>query len=400
MDDASDVAGPRLRLAVLGDLDGMHTQGWLSFFTERGHEVHAISFYPPSTNPSGATVHVLKKRARGGPAETGSAPAALPALRRLLPPSLERLVQYGRYAHAGLARVVREIDPDVLHAHFVVEHGFYGSAANFHPFVVSAWGSDIFRAPKTSLGRFIAKRALKSADLVTVNDPEMSRQVTALGVTPDRVALVRLGVDREFLAATARPLNHVESSFPRTLISDRALEPLYNVDSVIQAFALARGEAGDARLLIAHDGSQRGHLGDLVRSLGLESAIEFLGHLDRETLRERLGQSDVYISVPSSDSLSVSTMEAMAAGVFPIVSDLPSQRAWIEHGVNGLRVAVRDVGALAAAMTKALSDVDLRRKAAALNRAKVEAEGARDRNMLVLERHYYRLAGKPLATAP
>jgi hypothetical protein len=76
-----------------------------------------------------------------------------------------------------------------------------------------------------------------------------------------------------------------------------------------------------------------------------------------------------------------------------VVSDLASQDGWITHRVNGLRVPVGDVDALAESLHLALSDQDLRRGAVESNRAKVEAEGDLEKNMLALERHFYRLAG-------
>lgn len=42
-----------------------------------------------------------------------------------------------------------------------------------------------------------------------------------------------------------------------------------------------------------------------------------------------LYKNDVFISIPSSDSTSVSLLEAMCCGLFPIVSDLPANREWI-----------------------------------------------------------------------
>jgi hypothetical protein len=65
--------------------------------------------------------------------------------------------------------------------------------------------------------------------------------------------------------------------------------------------------------------------------------------------------------------------------------------------INGLRVPARDSGALAGALTLALSDAGLRRDAVEPNRARVEAEGDLEKNMLVLERHFYRLAGRPVS---
>jgi glycosyltransferase involved in cell wall biosynthesis len=69
---------------------------------------------------------------------------------------------------------------------------------------------------------------------------------------------------------------------------------------------------------------------------------------------------------------------------------------WVEDGVNGLRVPPRDPGALATAIRRALGDTELRRRAAVHNRQLVEARGLREPNMLLMERHYYRLAGHPV----
>ena len=46
-------------------------------------------------------------------------------------------------------------------------------------------------------------------------------------------------------------------------------------------------------------------------------------------------KEELYISIPTSDSTSVTLLEAMAAGSLPIVSDLPANREWIEDGKNG-----------------------------------------------------------------
>ena len=53
MNDIEPVApGERLRIAVLGDFDGVHTRSWLRWFIARGHDVHAISFYPVRAAPT------------------------------------------------------------------------------------------------------------------------------------------------------------------------------------------------------------------------------------------------------------------------------------------------------------------------------------------------------------
>ena len=154
----------------------------------------------------------------------------------------------------------------------------------------------------------------------------------------------------------------------------------------------------DAKLVVANEGSQRRRLEALATELQLEDSVRFRGHLAPAALREELARAHVYVSAPTTDSLSLSTMEAMAVGAFPIVTDLPSQDGWIDHGTNGLRVPAGDVRALTEAMHTALTNPDLRWRALAQNRVHVATEGDLTKNMLAMERRYYRLAGRPVAT--
>jgi glycosyltransferase involved in cell wall biosynthesis len=217
-------------------------------------------------------------------------------------------------------------------------------------------------------------------------------------VPDDRIEVVHLGIDRLFLGAGERSVNlRSDADLRPTVISDRALEPLYNVDVVLRAFTRVRERLPAARLVVAGDGSQRSRLVALATELDLGNSVQFSGRLSPEALADALTNAHVYVSVPSSDSLALSTVEAMAAGCFPVVSDLPSNEGWIDGRTNGLIVPPRSEGVLVEALHQALSDATMRHEAFAPNRAKVEKDGLRERNMLLMERHYYRLAGHPQA---
>src|SRR4029079_7183638 len=125
----------RLRIAILGDFDGVHTRAWLRWFVERGHEVHAISYYAPAAALVGVTFHILRDTAGGAGARRLSRTGRRPS--SVVPPGLLRLVHGARYLRAGIGQLVRELRPDVFHGHFLVEHGFYGALAGFHPYVVT-----------------------------------------------------------------------------------------------------------------------------------------------------------------------------------------------------------------------------------------------------------------------
>jgi glycosyltransferase involved in cell wall biosynthesis len=393
---AAPLPGPPLRIAVLGDLEGPHTRAWLEVFVERGHDVHAISFYAPTRDIWGVKVHVLRPL-RPVPVEpVGKPPRESRSPVQHVPASAMRFVHAFRYWKAGLRRVVREIQPDILHAHYVVEHGFYGSFAGFKPYVVSAWGSDLLVESYKPAGKLIAQRTLARADLLTANDASLVRRSVDLGLPPERSMVIHLGIERLFLDAKPS-VNLKPDGSPPTIISTRALEQQYNVDVLLRAFAHVRRQVDGARLRIAADGARRSYLESLAQELGLYDCVTFMGHLDRQELAQELAKAQVYVSVPASDSLALSNLEAMAAGAFPVVSDLASINGWIVQGVSGLRVRPGDIEALTAALVEALTNADLRRNAVAPNRARVEAEGLRLPNMLLMERHYYRLAGHPVA---
>lgn len=389
--------GRPLRIAVLGDFEGMHTRRWLKVFIERGHEMHAVSYYQPRVELPGVTVHALVNRPAPSSMGPVTSPSMLYRLRRHAPMDLLRLAYAWRYRRAGLADTIRTIAPDIFHAHYIVEHAFYGALAGIHPYVSSAWGSDLFVESHRKLGRFISRFTIGRSDLVTANDPALAQRARDLGGHPDRVRVIRLGIDALFLEGIERSVNlDVEDDSPPTIISDRAIEPNYRIDQVVRAFGLVRRHLPSAQLVIANDGSERRRIERIAAEVAPKGAVRFVGALPPEELREALHSAHLYVSVPETDSFSLSTMEAMAAGTFPIVTDMASQDGWITHRVNGMRVPYDNVDILADAMYEALSDPIFRRNAIEPNREQVETEGLTEKNMLLMERYYYALAGLPV----
>jgi glycosyltransferase involved in cell wall biosynthesis len=304
-----------------------------------------------------------------------------------------RLVHAIRYRLAGLQRVIREIDPDIFHAHFLVEHGFYGATAGFHPYVVSAWGSDVLVEPERSrISRAIAKWTLRRTDLVTSNNAHMAERTEALGAERSRVEVVTLGADRFDLARTYESVNVRQPDGARaaTIISTRAHEALYNISDVIDAYGRVTHERPGTRLVVAHQGSLTERLRREAKAAGGD--VEFAGFLDRTRLRDALANAEVFVSVPTSDATSVALLQAMAGGCFPIVSDLPSQRELIDDGINGFRVPFHRPDLLAERIVRALDDAGLRREAAEANRRIVEERGLNEVQMAKMERLYLELA--------
>ncbi len=382
-----------LRLCVLGDLESIHTRRWLHPFIGRGHDVHFISYYRPKIEPQGLHLHVLDDR----PRRANAPEAASSGTASKVPPNLLRIANALRYRRRGLRRVLEEVKPDILHAHYVVEYGFFAASAGFHPLVVSAWGSDILVAANASrLARLVTRYTLRRTDLVTSNNEHMSESIRALGVPAECVTTIVFGTDAFFLERAEASVNRLSSQAgPPTIISTRSLDSsLYNLDLVLRAVASLVSKVPDAQLLIAGTGRLRPKLEALARDLGLDRNVRFVGWLDNTTLRDAFLRSHVYVSVPDSDATSVSTLSAMAAGCFPVVSDLPTQREWIDDGVNGLLTSPKNASALSDGLYQALTRAELRREAADYNRELIEARGLWENNFPIMEAWYRRLAAR------
>ena len=377
----------RLRIAVLADFDGPHARAWVRWFIARGHDVHIVSYYPPRIAVEGATHHSLR-------AGHGQPDAALRTVRRgatRVPRGPARIAHALRYRRAGLRRALQRIDPDVVHAHYIVEHGFYGAVSLMRPYVVTAWGSDALVEPQRDpISRMIARWTVRRADLVTSNNRYMAQRIVQLGAPASNVEVVVLGAERYDIERAAASVNlQPAAAIAPTIISTRAHEPLYNIADIIEAYARVVRARPDARLVLAHGGSLTATLQERARDA--TGRVEFVGYLDRAAFRDALANAHVFVSVPSSDGTSVALLQAMGAGAFPIVSDLPTQHEWIDNGRNGFLVPLRQPDKLAERILAALSDPALREQAARRNLDRVVERGLNETQMARMESLYHDL---------
>jgi len=235
-----------------------------------------------------------------------------------------------------LAAWLRKVDASWIHAHYLSSHGtlawlaqrLYGVRGRL---LGSAWGSDILVTPQRSaLMRSATRRVLRACVLTTSDSLVMAARMRELGARD--VMVFPFGLEAMPPAPAAKD--------DRLFFANRGLEPIYAPQRVLQAFASLGWP--DARLVVANDGSLREALESEAGS-----GMQFVGRLDAETQAGWYARARWYLSLPSSDSVSVSVLEAMAHGCVPILSDLPANRELVRDGDNGLIVS--DGEALASA---------------------------------------------------
>jgi len=130
----------------------------------------------------------------------------------------------------------------------------------------------------------------------------------------------------------------------------------------------------------------------LINHLELSSSIIWIKPLHTEREIAGLYQAvDLSVSIPSSDSVPVSMLEAMACGVPIIASDLMSAKEWIVSGQNGILVSPNDREPVVAAILNLLSDPEKQSHFREYNLRLIECEANQDMWMEKAENLYQEL---------
>lgn len=164
----------------------------------------------------------------------------------------------------------------------------------------------------------------------------------------------------------------VRASPRPVFLSNRNLEPLYNVACSVRAFARIQREVPGATLTIAGYGSQRPQLEALVAELGLAN-VRFAGRVPPEAMSRLLDEADVMLNSPDIDNMPLSLLEAQAAGL-PIATTSTGGIPFIvRHELTGLLVPPGDDEALAGAALRILSEPGLAQRLSLAARAECVA---------------------------
>jgi glycosyltransferase involved in cell wall biosynthesis len=294
-----------------------------------------------------------------------------------------------------IKRMVRTIKPDILNAHYLTGTGYLGVLANYHPLILTPWGSDILLDPEKIIFKILAKYSLNRADLVIYNSDIQFEKLIGLGVAHDKLIKIRNGVDLDKFnperAGEGIKSHYDIPSNSKIVISIRHLSPIYNVDMLVKAIPEVLSELPDTYFFVAGDGSEKEKLEQLSVTLGIAHNVRFIGKISNEEVPGVLAISDIYVSTSISDSSPVSLQESMACGVAPVVTDLPANREFITNGVNGFLVPVNDVIALSRNIIYLLKNDQLRYEFGAEGRKLIDNISDYNKEMDKVERLYNKM---------
>ncbi len=233
---------------------------------------------------------------------------------------------------------------NLIHIHWAIPTGLIGVWVGTllrKPLVVTIHGSDLRMALERS--RFVRRLFIyvcKKADHLNCVSEVQKKELERLGVPSEKISTIPMGIDAAFLD-TGKNRGVESRNRPITILSNRNLLPIYNVSLLIRAIPIVLKEEPETKFLIAGDGTERKALEREVESLNINSSVKFLGRVPHEEMPNLLSQADIYVSTSLHDGTSVSLLEAMGSGAFPVVTDIPANREWITNGENGFLSSCR-----------------------------------------------------------
>jgi glycosyltransferase involved in cell wall biosynthesis len=291
---------------------------------------------------------------------------------RPLPPEIERISWAGGQKPvswrdgynllADLRGIIRRVKPDLIQAGPIQRSAFLVALSGFRPLVSMSWGYDLLiDARRNALWRRATRYTLKRSAVMVGDCDTIRRLGKAYGMPDERIVTFPWGIDLRHFSPQPAP---DPQAFH--LLSTRGWEPIYGVEVIARAFALAARQCPELRLIMLGNGSQATLLRQVFLQAQVEDRVLFPGQVSQDDLPRYYRMADLYLSASHSDGTSISLLEAMACGRPVLVSDIPGNREWVQPGVNGWLFPDGDEKALAQAIVRA---VDQRQQLPEMGRA-------------------------------
>lgn len=266
--------------------------------------------------------------------------------------------------------IIEEENPDVIHIQQISTYSFLllralKKSKKRIPVVLTTWGSDVLLLPeKGFIFKKMVQYVLNHCDKFTTDAQFVADRMQQLARKPLHTVIANFGIN----------IVDIEIDKENIIYSNRLHKPLYRVDKIIQAFHLFSQQHPDWKLVVGAVGTETDNLKQLTKELDLEEKVTFIGWVDAAVNSKMYAKSRLWVSIPESDATSISLLEAMSLGALPVVIDLPANREWIQHGVNGIIVNNIDTNFLEEALS-----IDFE-KAAHINTEIIHQKGTKETN--------------------
>ncbi|MGC8740499.1 MAG: N-acetyl-alpha-D-glucosaminyl L-malate synthase BshA [Candidatus Sumerlaeaceae bacterium] len=263
-----------------------------------------------------------------------------------------------------IAKVIRQEDLDILHAHYVVPHAIVAALARLvtkntrTKLITTAHGTDVTLVGRTTSFYELSQWALEQSDAITAVSAWLAQRAEkgfALNTPP---TVIYNFVDCSRFRPGPRRLSRecFASLQEKVLLHVSNFRPVKRVRDVVGAFNIVR-KAVPSKLILIGDGPERPHAEKLAHRLKLSKDVIFLGKYPN--IEDFYSLADALILPSEYESFGMAALEAMASGVPVVGTEGSGLSEVVEHGKTGFLCPVGDIGCLAEAVTRIFADREL-----------------------------------------
>lgn len=270
---------------------------------------------------------------------------------------------------SAVKKIIKQIEPDIINAHYASGYGTTARLVGFHPYVLSVWGSDIFLFPKKSfIHKWLVKKNLSSADTVASTSQCMAEETYKLISLKNDIAITPFGVDENsFLSNRQYKKLGFLNKHKIVIGTVKSLKPVYGIDLLIKSFALLLTKLKNTHphlvdfltLRIVGGGEELENLKALADQLNISNLIKFIGQINHRDVPNELAKLDIYVALSRSESFGVAILEAGLNQCPVVVSNVGGLPELVIDHQTGIIVESENIEQAADAMHELITQPEL-----------------------------------------
>ncbi len=360
----------------------------MRYFSERGHEVHLISFAPLETE------HLEAIEDAGGKFQGEIIGFHVKQFWRTSKGLLK------------LKSVLRRERIDLMHCHFLSANAWYAALSGFRPYIITVMGGGDVSGPdwrpQGVRAGILTPLALRRADLITSWSYQMAKVVKRYCDAETPVEVLHGGVDLARFHPGEKPAYLLERwgipAAASVVFSPRLMRPLSNIETIARAsLEIVKAEPKTYFIFAApgalRDSDYEQQVRAILKNSVAESNSRFAGTIPHDEIADYYRLADVTVSIPDTDGTPMSVLESMACGTPTVVGDIPDYDPdYFEPGVTVVTANQKEPGSVAAAVLRLLRRTDQVEALVVEARRRVVANGSYEAQMSRMERLYRSLA--------
>ena len=335
-------------------MNSIHVLRWCTYLKERGNSVHLISFvgdvFTINRNKKKIPVIYDKLNISVNPIP------GFTTLKNIFKGRLFRTIVINAeiiFTYCKLIYIVQKIKPDVIHAHYISLNGYWASKIDYHPLVLTAWGSDILSYPMTSRkAKMAIENMLEAADAITCATHNMYGIIQRNYRPGSKLKLVRWGIDtltfhrgyQEAAKDLRRGMGIPEDS--PVVLTSRGMKELYGNHYLLEAVPdVLKLNSKVHFIFIRGYGTKlyEDKIKNRAKELGVLGNLRFIEKLlDPSELAVYMNLADISTSFVPYGQFGAIQLESMNCGCVQLASDIDVHREKLVHMKNALLVDVNN----------------------------------------------------------